>query len=98
MKYKTPDVQTMTLPGIPAKRGRPASGKAMTNSERQKKWRKNHNSIKSSDRISATIKALAKDFDLPESVITRELLRFALCNKNWKQTGFPELPSRLTIF
>lgn len=40
-RYKTPDAQTLTLPGIPARRGRPATGKAMTNAERMRKYRKN---------------------------------------------------------
>lgn len=80
---------TLPLIGIPAKRGRPASGKALSNSERQRRWRKSHKTIEAGDQISATIKRLADQFDLSDAQVTRELLRFALCNRNWAQTGFP---------
>jgi hypothetical protein len=81
---------TRSLPGIPpAKRGRPASDKSMTNAERQRRYQKNHTVIKSTDRINGTIKAMASEFDLPLSYVTKALLQFALCNRNWRQTGFP---------
>ena len=79
---------TLTLPGIPAKRGRPCSGKAMTAAERQRKYRKTHKAVNAGEKITATITRFAKEFDLSEDQITRELLRFALCNRNWSQTGF----------
>lgn len=80
---------TLTLPGVPAKRGRSATGQALTNVERQAKWRESHKSVATGKAIAATIKRFAGEFDLSEDAITRELLRFALCNRNWAQTGFP---------
>lgn len=80
---------TMTLPGVAPKRGRRATGNAMTVAERQRRFRQRHKTIETGDRIGATIKRLADQFDLSELVVTRELLRFALCNRNWNQTGFP---------
>jgi len=80
---------TMTLPGIPPKRGRRATGRAMTGAQRQANFRKSRALVPVGDRIGETIKRLAQEFELSEGVVTRELLRFALCNKNWSQTGFP---------
>lgn len=80
---------TMTLPGIPAKRGRPCSGKALSNKERQERYRQKHRSVETGERMAATITRLAEQFDMSESEVTRELIRFALCNKKWSETGFP---------
>lgn len=80
---------TMTLPGVAPKRGRPATGRAMTGAQRIAKFRKSRALVPVGDRIGATIKRLAEQFDLSELVITRELLRFALCNRNWSKAGFP---------
>lgn len=80
---------TMTLPGIPAKRGRPVTGKAMTTAQRQAKYRREHTADRSNDRIESTIRSLAEEFDLAIAQVRRELLRFALCNRNWRQSGFP---------
>lgn len=79
---------TMTLPGVPPKRGRPVTGNALSNAERQKRWRQKRAMVVTGDRIAATIKRFAKEFDLTEEQVTRELLRFALCNRNWARTGF----------
>lgn len=79
---------TMTLPGVPAKRGRPVTGTVLTNAERQRRWREKRATVVTGDRIAATIKRFAKEFDLTEDQVTRELLRFALCNRNWSRTGF----------
>lgn len=88
MAYNKAIDATLMLPGIPAKRGRPCTGKAMTAAERQRKYRKAHKNINAGEKITATIKRFAKEFDLTEDQVTRELLRFALCNRNWSQTGF----------
>ena len=80
---------TMTLPGVAPKRGRPVSGRALSNTERQRRFRQSHKTIETGERIGATITRLAQEFDLSELEVTRELLRFALCNRNWRQTGFP---------
>lgn len=80
---------TMTLPGVAPKRGRPATGHAMTGAERQRIFRRRHKTIETGERIGATITRLAADFGLSELEVTRELLRFALCNRNWSRTGFP---------
>lgn len=82
---------TAELPGIPkaAKRGRPSTGKALSNAERQREYRKRHKSVDIGENMTATIKRFAKEFDLSEDQVTRELIRFALCNNNWGKTGFP---------
>lgn len=69
-------------------RGRPKKSDSMSNAERQAKFRARRRAVPVGDRISATISRFAKDFDLSEDEITRQLLRFALCNRNWGQTGF----------
>lgn len=80
---------TMTLPGVPGRRGRLVTGTAMTVAQRQAKYRRNHKMVETGERIGQTIRDLSDQFDISELVITRELLRFALCNRNWKRTGFP---------
>lgn len=80
---------TKQLPGMPGIPGRPCTGTAMTNAERQRKYRERHKAVDIGERMNATITKLAKEFDLTEDQVTRELIRFALCNRNWNQTGFP---------
>ena len=70
--------------------GRPHSDTSMSNAERQKKYRKCHRAIKTGDQIATTITRLAQQFDMTEQEVTRELLRFALCNKNWTAQGIPQ--------
>lgn len=87
---------TFPLPGIPVPvtRGRKPSGCALTGAQRQAKFRNARKLIETGEQIASTIRALADQFDLSESQVTRELLRFALCNKNWKQAGFPSLVTK----
>ena len=87
---------TPELAGLPVikKRGRPATGKALTPAERQSRYRRHRQFIDTGERMRLTIKRLAEQFDLSESDITRALLRFALCNRNWAQTGFASLPEK----
>lgn len=73
--------------GNPA--GRPKKADSLTNAERQRRYRAQHTKVKTGGTITATIERLAKEFDLPIQAIVRELLRFALCNKNWHLDGFP---------
>lgn len=80
---------TLPLPGITRAVGRPRKPNSMSNAERQKSYRKRHKSVDVGESMTATIKRFSKLFDLTEDQITRELIRFALCNKNWAQTGFP---------
>jgi len=87
------DVMTMELPGVSRRRGRPATGKAKTGAQRQRAFRNRHAVVGVGDLIPSTIKRLSEQFEMPVSVVTRELLRFALCNRNWSQLGFP---SRVT--
>lgn len=89
---KTPDLLESLKAGTKAQRmaarGRPKKPDAMTNAERQAKFRASRAAVQVGDTMSATIKRLAGQFDLSEQEVTRELLRFALCNRNWSQTGF----------
>lgn len=81
----------LTLPCIPAPRGRPHKVDALSNAERQRRFRARHTYVETGERIGSTIKKLSDQFGIDELTITRELLRFALCNKNWSQSGFPSL-------
>lgn len=83
---------TAELPGMPdapKKRGRPCKEGALTNAERQRRYQAKRKSVMVGETISATISRFAAEFDLTEDQVTRELLRFALCNRNWGKTGFP---------
>lgn len=82
-------VRTPDLFGAPSRRGRPPSPHAMTAAQRQAKYRKTHFAYDLGPKIGATIKRLSKEFDLNEDQIVRHLLAFALCNRNWSQSGFP---------
>lgn len=79
----------LPLPGITRPVGRPRKADAKTNAERQRAYRTRHKSVDVGESMTATIKRFAKHFEMTEDQITRELIRFALCNKNWMQTGFP---------
>lgn len=85
------DANTLELPGLPPppkKRGRPKSKNSLTPAQRQRKYRQRVKAIDLGERMGATVKDLADEFDLSVSEVARELVRFALCNRNWKQTGF----------
>lgn len=82
-KTKAADLTSDLLPK--RARGRPSTGAAKTNAERQAAYR----AKAASDTINATIARLAHDFDMTRQEVTRELLRFALCNRKWEETGFP---------
>lgn len=79
---------TLEMFPLPKRRGRPRSGRAMSNRERQRIYRQRHESFDLGDSIGATVSRFARDFDLPKDEVIRHLLRFALCNRNWEQTGF----------
>jgi len=81
---------TSTSTPAPApRRGRRPSPNSMTNAQRSAKYRASHARIHTGDRIAQTIRGLANEFGLDEVYVTRELLRFALRNRNWRLTGFP---------
>lgn len=86
---------TMRLPGIRPRPGRRPTGKALSGAERQRRFRERHKFVNTGERIGATIKRLSEQFDIDELTITRELLRFALCNRNWSQTGFPSVADKV---
>lgn len=77
------------LPAVQAKpgRGRPKAG-GKTSAERQAKFRAERVQVKVGERMGDTIRSLAADFDLTESEVCEKLMRFALMNRNWRQTGF----------
>ena len=82
--HKTPD----QFPKKTENRGRPKKADSMTNAQRQAKYRASRVVVPVREKMSETIKKLADEFDLTESQVTRELLRFALCNRNWSRAGF----------
>lgn len=85
---------TLPLPGITRPRGRPRKPDALSNAQRQKAFRQRHVVAETGETMNATIRRLAVQFDLPVAHVTRELLRFALCNRNWAQTGFPVMSNK----
>ncbi|MCL2875462.1 MAG: hypothetical protein FWF12_04030 [Betaproteobacteria bacterium] len=89
MKRNSAVDATLPLPGIARPVGRSRKPDAKTNAQRQAAFRKRHQNVDAGETMTATIRRFAKDFDLTEGQVTRELLRFALCNRNWNQTGFP---------
>lgn len=76
---------TLTLPGITRPVGRPRKPGALTNAQRQSAFRRRA----LGDQMEATVKRLADQFELSVVEVKRQLIRFALCNRNWAQTGFP---------
>lgn len=81
--------KTMELPGVTHRGRKPKGERPLTNAERQAAFRARRMAIKTGNRMTSTIASLAKEFDLTIDEVTQHLLRFALCNRNWKQTGFP---------
>jgi len=81
-------VRTPDMFGAPSRRGRPPMPHALTNAQRQAKYRSTHSSYEVGPKIGLTVKRFARDFDLSEDEVVRRLLQFALCNRNWNQTGF----------
>ena len=72
---------------VAAKRGRPA--KYASAAERQAAWRA-ANAVKTlrlDGKVAPTIEALASQFELDQTHVVNNLLRFALANRNWKAMG-----------
>lgn len=89
MKRDAAKEATLPLPGVSRPAGRPRKPDALSNAERQRRYRAKHKNVETGERMAATIKRLAEAFDLTEPEVTRHLIRFALCNRNWNETGFP---------
>lgn len=85
---------TLELPGVTHRGRKPKGERPLTNAERQAAFRARRMAIETGDRMKTTIANLAKEFDLTIDEVTQHLLRFALCNRNWKQTGFPSTPTK----
>lgn len=70
------------------RRGRPPKVDSMTNAQRQAKFRASRLLVPMGETMTATISRFAKDFEMTETEVTKELIRFALTNRNWSKTGF----------
>lgn len=70
------------------RRGRPRKNGALSGAQRQARFRKSRQPVDLGVRMTATVADLAAEFDLTQSDVVRRLVRFALCNRNWRQTGF----------
>lgn len=81
--HNTPDMLTGAK-----RRGRPPKSDSMTNAQRQAKFRASRLLVPMGETMTATIARFSKEFDMTETEITRELIRFALTNRNWSKTGF----------
>jgi len=79
----TPDLFTQKL-----KRGRPAKVGSLSNAERQAAFRARRIQVDLGETMAATVKAMASEFDLTVVEVVKEMVRFALMNRNWRQTGF----------
>lgn len=80
---------TLELPHVTRPGRKPKGERPLTNAERQAAFRAKRVALKAGERMTNTINELAREFDLTIDEVTQHLLRFALCNRNWKQTGFP---------
>ena len=86
---------TLELPNITRPGRKPRGERPLTNAERQANFRAKRIALEAGQRMTNTINELAKEFDLTRDEVIQHLLRFALCNRNWKQTGFPStLPAK----
>lgn len=75
-------------PVVKRGRGRPKKSGSLTVADRQARFRASRLPVDLGERMTATIAALSAEFDLTQSDVVRRLVRFALCNRNWRQTGF----------
>lgn len=80
---------TMELPNVTRPGRKPKGERPLTNAERQAAFRAKRLTVYTGERMATTIASLANEFDLTRDEVTQHLLRFALCNRNWKKTGFP---------
>ena len=85
---------TLELPHVTRPGRKPKGDRPLTNAERQAAFRAKRVALETGERMAATIANLAQEFDLTKDEVIKHLLRFALCNRNWKQTGFPTTISR----
>lgn len=69
-------------------RGRPVKACSLTAAQRQAKFRAARVSVELGETMADTVRRYASEFDLTESQVMRELIRFALTNRNWSQEGF----------
>lgn len=81
--------KTLELPGVTRPGRKPKGERPMTNAERQAAFRAKRVALETGERMAGTINSLAEEFDLTKDEVIQHLLRFALCNRNWRQTGFP---------
>lgn len=80
---------TLELPHATRPGRKPKGERPLTNAERQAAFRAKRVALETGERMANTIANLAAEFDLTKDEVIQHLLRFALCNRNWKQTGFP---------
>lgn len=85
--YKSASLTPDMLAGV-RKVGRPPRADALTAAQRQAKFRAARVQVNVGERMGETIRRFASEFDLSESDVCAELIRFALTNRNWSQTGF----------
>jgi len=69
-------------------RGRPVKVGSLTAAQRQAKFRAARVQVELGEQMADTVRRYASEFDLTESEVLRELVRFALTNRNWTQEGF----------
>lgn len=79
------DKQTLTIPDLARPRGRPATGKAMSAAERQRKFREKNNLRSFTVHIDAELWAALEAYqlgkNLTKSTIVEKLLRTQLLRK-----------------
>lgn len=85
---------TVELPHVTRPGRKPKGERPLTNAERQAAFRAKRVGLETGERMANTIANLANEFDLTKDEVIQHLLRFALCNRNWRQTGFPSTPKK----
>lgn len=72
------------------KRGRPRKPDATTNAQRVAAYKAQRIYIKLGP-MAETVRKMADHFEISFDDAMRSLVQYALCNRNWWQTGFPLL-------
>lgn len=87
---KSTDVSARNTPDLitgKVQRGRTPKPDSLTNAQRQAKFRAERLQVKVGARMASTVRALADEFDVSIDDVARALLQYALCNRNWRQSG-----------
>lgn len=81
---------TLELPNVTRPGRKPKGERPMSPAERQRAFRNARLHVNLGETMSNTVRRLAENFDITIDEVMQHLTRFALCNRNWDETGFPK--------